>query len=330
MSQNNWLERDPKDSPGLQRIREAQQAATLAKTQEAQRVRQAEMAKIEAEQKRLEMIARIEQKTAQVLPLLKGIKDFVNQTGMYPLGPEPKPVTTELNWLKFSSLEISSPLSLGSGLQLAPTYQISDYRGLNREKEFCEIADGAEFQLSNELLNVVLSREINVIENASITVGRIARASNFELLGRVLQLGYGYKGYAQREIQEWSGKGEDMTPSTVLLTVEASVCYGIKLRIDNNGELEIRKQKTKIFPAQKIPKVYSSYSPEHEVLTNWWEKLSSENSSLRISLAEAFHNPVYLGVGELPRHQEIVPQPELGPQESTGIGSLVKGFLGIK
>lgn len=86
MSGKHWLEREPQNSPGLQRIREAQQAVALAKAQEAQRAREAGVAVREAEQKRLEMLARIEQKTAQVLPLLEEIRDFANQARTYPIG----------------------------------------------------------------------------------------------------------------------------------------------------------------------------------------------------------------------------------------------------
>lgn len=89
MSGKHWLEREPQDSPGLQRIREAQQVVALAKVQEAQRVRETEMTKREAKQKRLEMIALIEQKTAQVLPLLEEIRDFANQAGIHPVGNVP-------------------------------------------------------------------------------------------------------------------------------------------------------------------------------------------------------------------------------------------------
>lgn len=88
MSGNYWLERDPKDSPGLQRIQEAQQAAATAKAQAEQQAHGAAIAAQEAERKRLEMIARIEQKTAQVLPLLEEIRDYANQTGTYPLGED--------------------------------------------------------------------------------------------------------------------------------------------------------------------------------------------------------------------------------------------------
>ena len=81
----HWLEREPDQSPGLRRIRDARQAATAARTQEKQRVREAETATQEAGQKRLEMLARIEQRTAQVTPLLEEIRDYANQTGTYPV-----------------------------------------------------------------------------------------------------------------------------------------------------------------------------------------------------------------------------------------------------
>jgi hypothetical protein len=86
MSGKHWLERDPSQSPGLRRIQEAQQAAVLAKTQEAQWAREAEMAKLETKQKRLEMIVKIEQRTAQVFPALEEIRNFANTTKSFPLG----------------------------------------------------------------------------------------------------------------------------------------------------------------------------------------------------------------------------------------------------
>lgn len=86
MSGKHWLEREPQDSPGLQRIREAQQAVVAAKAHEEKRSCEAKIVAQEAEQKRLEMLARIEQKTAEILPVLKEVRNFANTTKTFPLG----------------------------------------------------------------------------------------------------------------------------------------------------------------------------------------------------------------------------------------------------
>lgn len=82
------MERDQSQSPGLQRIQEAQQAAVAAKAQAEQQTRETAIAaqKATQEAKRrwsetIERTARIE----QVLPLLEEIRDFANRTGTYPL-----------------------------------------------------------------------------------------------------------------------------------------------------------------------------------------------------------------------------------------------------
>lgn len=80
--------------------------------QEAQWAREAEIAKIEAEQQRLKMIALIEQKTAQVLPLLEEIRDFANTTKTFPLGTTSGSSVTVTD----SSRVVVIPEIVGNGL----------------------------------------------------------------------------------------------------------------------------------------------------------------------------------------------------------------------
>lgn len=92
MSGKNWLERDPKDSPGLQRIREAQQIVAIAKAQEAQRASKAVIVAQEMDQERSKVFEKAA-KIDRVLPLLEEIRDFANQTETYPVAAADRTAT---------------------------------------------------------------------------------------------------------------------------------------------------------------------------------------------------------------------------------------------
>lgn len=255
MSGKNWLERDPKDSPGLQRIREAQQAAAIAKAQEAQWAREAAIAAQEAERKRLEMIARIEQKTAQVLPLLEEIRDFANRTGTYPLGLIKRETPTGLN-------------------EVVCIAKIKSHDGLKHLPEkFLEVSYGYKTVHYN-----------------------ISRQTDFDV-------------------------GGDLGSSEVM-----AECFGIRLRVDNNGKTWLYKQNFKYIPAHDGVRG-TSWPATTQVIENW-VGVPDEETEIKTFLAQAFHNPVYLGTKKPPFREKVAPQPE--PQANTGIASLVKGFLGLK
>lgn len=271
MSGKHWLEREPSQSPGLQRIQEAQQAAALAKTQEAQRVCEAEMAKIEAERKKLEMIARIEQKTAQVLPLLEEIRDFANRAGIHPVGNVP--------W-KDSSKTI----------KIDPEFILTS-------KPEVKMKEGNELEISSWRDDVA----------------------------REIELRYSYKGYKARFETVSDGLIDGSQWREFAGWKDAALFFGIKLRIKRDGSVGISKYETVHIPASGGRGGCSAHDEVRTVEVLLPEKVLE----IKPILAEAFHEPLLLRVE--PIHniiQEVTSQPE--PQASTGIGGLVKGFLGIK
>ena len=82
----NWLERKPEQSPGLQRFGLIKDAIAKKLTEEERLTKKREAVIQETERKRFEVIVGVEQKTAEIMPLLVEIRDFANSTGTYPIG----------------------------------------------------------------------------------------------------------------------------------------------------------------------------------------------------------------------------------------------------
>jgi hypothetical protein len=81
------LERDPSQSPGLQRIRAVQQAAAVAREEEKQQELARQLATkvaVEEEQRRQSRLAEVKIKMTTLIPLLEEIKDFANRREFYP------------------------------------------------------------------------------------------------------------------------------------------------------------------------------------------------------------------------------------------------------
>lgn len=262
MSGKHWLERDPKDSPGLQRIREAQQAAAAAKAQIEQQAREAEIASREEKRKMSETIQALElakRRIKQFVPYLEEIKDFANETNTFPL-PHPFP---------------------------RDQYSITS----------TALIEKATIQLKDD--------------------GTHAYAL----------LSYGYPGCI-----EVSGKVDygDYTNdySAVYPTI---VHVGIELRSDRIHGEEILKR-----DLVEIPEVKDRYEgrgwvyghPEEIRGVDRYVPLPATEPEIKQVLAEAFHDPIYLGAKLPPFLQEVTSQPE--PQANTGIADLVKGLLGLK
>jgi len=268
MSGNNWLERDQSQSPGLLRIKEAQQAVVLAKTQEAQRAHGREAAKQEAERKRLEMIAKIEQKTAQVLPLLEEIKDFANLKKIYPVGKN--------------------------------------------------LLGDAHFERENDL---------ELVGEADVCNGKYPR---------MLELRYAYRG----RVTKYSYSDFD-TGAVPEGTKDAALLFGIRIKVDEDASAKIYKIEEVIIPSHGPYKsqpvgrgggseLVPASGPSMRIAEKW-NDLPDSTDEIRRLVADAFYDPAYLGSEELLFRQEVVPQPKQSePQVSTGIGDLVKGFLGIR
>lgn len=88
MSGNNWLERDPSQSPGLLRVQEAQQTKIAKGKKEAEEaIRQREQNNAENARKLQLQIRQKEtqQKLASMKPVLEEIRDFANRTKTYPI-----------------------------------------------------------------------------------------------------------------------------------------------------------------------------------------------------------------------------------------------------
>lgn len=288
MSNNNWLERDPKDSPGLRRVQEAQQAADLAKAQEAQWAREAEIVAQEVEQEYLKVYEKAA-KIDQVQSLLQEICDFANLTKTYPVAAADR-------------LAAEGPTE-------------STFRG----HEFFLVNSGGLPE---------------VVEKSRITVKAIRHAvtevhpSGVPVLRdiEVVDLKYGFHGVIGGTwvvdndfVQESGSWDKDVT-----------IEQGIRLRVyPPSGLVELCHQKV-----NKIPKRHSGGKwgggGGYTNIEETWKVLPNDEASLKRVLSEAFHDPICLGVGEFPRHQKIDPQPEPELQVNTGIGGLVKGFLGIK
>lgn len=117
MSARHWLERDPSQSPGLQRILETQQAAATAKAQAEQQAHEAAIAAQEARQQRTAQEILVGDLTDRILPTMEEIKDFANRTKAYPIGDKGR------NYL-VSPLKLINPAAVEVSRSFEPVVDI--------------------------------------------------------------------------------------------------------------------------------------------------------------------------------------------------------------
>lgn len=293
MSGNNWLERDPKDSPGLQRIREAQEAAAAAKAQAGQQAREAAIAAQEAERKRLEMIAKIEQKTAQILPLLEEIRDFANRNRCFPIGVFPD--------------ELVPDTFGGSSEDMGELVKSPNPKVVSPAVIFTSRAGTIQY----------LQKSSGLTPPTSILLEKVDTASQ----EADISVAYGFQGKLRRKVEYQRGDnvGYETEEHNVLFN------YGVRIHVSADGVALLQQGAQGILSHNH----FGVFHRGGKKLSESWIELPGNDNARKQLLAEAFHNPAYLGAEEFYIPTEPTFQP-IEPQTNTGIGSLVKGLLGLK
>lgn len=231
------------------------------------------------------------------MPLLEEIRDFANKTKTYPLGP-----------VQFEKYNEQEP---------------SPFRGVPfRDPEHifvCGLND--EIRFTQTVPQLVKEATIRIS-----SYGGMYASDN----GRILEVKYGFEGieYDHSYIDEGFSTQCRLPRSTPV-----TICYGVRLRMaiagTQIGDIELCQQReeevTRRVNAEEAREARArglTIEP-HILLREEWVPFPAKPGEQKAMLAEAFHNPAYLGT------TDKFAQP-VEPQTNTGISGIVKGFLGLK